>query len=126
MINCCKLSSDIPLMAWNLNNVDVNLYLLFVLLFMSFTRNLGNTDSKNTSTVFPFAGKLINVPEYLYPVTSNTVYVKSHHTNKQVIFKPIKHYHKDFDQDQWDGEQQIYEPMDAGVNVKTLVIYRSE
>lgn len=56
----------------------------------------------------------------------NTVYVKSHHTNKQVIFKPIKPYHKDFDEDQWDGEQQIYEPMDAGVNVKTLVIYRGE
>jgi len=54
----------------------------------------------------------------------HTVYVKSHYTNKQVAFKPIKETHEDFDQDQWDGEQQIYEPMDTGVNVKTLVIYR--
>jgi hypothetical protein len=56
----------------------------------------------------------------------HTVYVKSHHTNKQVTFKPIRETHNDFDQDQWDGEQQIYEPIDARVNVKTLVIYRGE
>ena len=56
----------------------------------------------------------------------HTVYVKSHFTNKQLTFKPIKETHQDFDQDQWDGEQQIYEPIDAkdNVNVKTLVIYR--
>jgi hypothetical protein len=58
----------------------------------------------------------------------HTVYVKSHHTNNQITFKPIKETHNDFDQDQWDGEQQIYEPIYTGVkvNVKTLVIYRAE
>lgn len=56
----------------------------------------------------------------------HTVYVKSHYTNKQLTFKPINETHQDFDQDQWDGEQQIYEPINSvdKVNVKTLVIYR--
>ena len=76
MIYCCKLSSDIPLMAWNLNKVDDNRYLLSVLLFMSLTSNLGNTDSKNNSTVLPLAGKLTKVPSYTYPDTSDTLYVR--------------------------------------------------
>ena len=86
---------------------------------MSLQENIYKQKYLKYSLFFTIAGSII------FP---HTVYVKSHYTNNQVTFKPIKETHNDFDQDQWDGEQQIYEPIYTGVkvNVKTLVIYRSE
>jgi hypothetical protein len=50
-------------------------------------------------------------------------YVHSHHTGRTILFRTIGENHPMFDQDQWDGEQMIYEPVDVVKNVKILVIY---
>jgi hypothetical protein len=50
-------------------------------------------------------------------------YVKSHHTGKEVRFVAVGPEDKLFDQDQWDGEQQVYRPMGNVPNVDHMVIY---
>ena len=50
-------------------------------------------------------------------------YVKSHHTGKTVRFTPVGPEDILFDQDQWDGEQQVYRPMGTVPGVDHLVIY---
>ena len=52
-----------------------------------------------------------------------TFFVKSHHTGKEVRFVPVTIADKLFDQDQWDGEQQIYRPVGHCPNVDYMVIY---
>ena len=52
-----------------------------------------------------------------------TFFVKSHHTGKEVRFVAIGPEDKLFDQDQWDGEQQIYRPVGNVPNVDHMVIY---
>jgi len=37
--------------------------------------------------------------------------VQSHVTGVRIQFRPIGENHPLFDQDQWDGEQRIYEPI---------------
>lgn len=49
--------------------------------------------------------------------------VQSHKTGKTVNFVPVTESDPLFDQDQWDGEQQIYRPLDTVPNVEYLVIY---
>lgn len=52
-------------------------------------------------------------------------YVESHHTGRLVRFVPVQPGDRLFDEDHWDGEQQIYRPA-AGedrVNVDHMVIY---
>lgn len=55
--------------------------------------------------------------------------IKSHVTGKIVDCKPIGPEHPMFDEDQWDGEQMIYEPIpicaNTCPNIKTVVIYNS-
>lgn len=51
------------------------------------------------------------------------LYIKSHHTGRKVLFKPITPDHPLYDEDQWDGEQMVYEPVVSGTKVKVLVIY---
>ena len=57
------------------------------------------------------------------------LFVKSSATGLCILFKVIGEDHPLFDQDQWDGEQMIYEPEPSEAhlcpNVKTLVIYNS-
>ena len=50
-------------------------------------------------------------------------YVKSHHTGKLVRFIPVNITDPLFDEDGWDGEQQIYRPYDSAPNVDYMVIY---
>jgi len=50
-------------------------------------------------------------------------YVKSHHTGKEVRFVAVRPEDELFDQDQWDGEQQVYRPMGNIPNVDHMVIY---
>ena len=52
-----------------------------------------------------------------------TFFVRSHHTGKEVRFVPVTPADVLFDQDQWDGEQQIYRPVEHLPNVDRLVIY---
>jgi len=53
------------------------------------------------------------------------LFVMSHLTDIEVEFRPIRESHPLFDEDQWDGEQMIYEPFESNLcpNVKTLIIY---
>lgn len=50
-------------------------------------------------------------------------FVKSHHTGKEVRFVAVGPEDKLFDQDGWDGEQQIYRPVGNVSNVDHMVIY---
>lgn len=52
-----------------------------------------------------------------------TFVVKSHKTGKEVRFVPVKPYDFLFDQDGWDGEQQIYRPLGDVPGVDHMVIY---
>lgn len=52
------------------------------------------------------------------------ILVHSHHTGRELLFRPIGPGHRLFDEDYWDGEQQIYEHSDNLVKkVTTLVVY---
>lgn len=50
-------------------------------------------------------------------------FVKSHHTGKTVRFTAVGEHDVLFDQDQWDGEQQIYRPIGNVPGVEHMVIY---
>ena len=50
-------------------------------------------------------------------------FVRSHITGKEVRFVAVGPEDKLFDQDQWDGEQQIYRPLGNVPGVDHLVIY---
>ena len=54
-------------------------------------------------------------------------FVKSHHTGRIVLFQPVDENDAMFDQDQWDGEQQIYKPVDSEMptNAKYVTIYHA-
>lgn len=52
-----------------------------------------------------------------------TFFVKSHKTGKEFRFIPVTPADVLFDQDQWDGEQQIYRPLGDWPNVDHMVIY---
>lgn len=49
--------------------------------------------------------------------------VRSHRTGKEVRFSAVSPDDEMYDQDQWDGEQQVYRPLDILPNVEYLVIY---
>ena len=51
------------------------------------------------------------------------IFLKSHYTGKVIIFKPIGEDHPKFDQDQWDGEQMVYEPMEPVPNLEILYVW---
>lgn len=53
----------------------------------------------------------------------HTLMVKSHHTGKTVRFTVIDQHDKLFNEDQWDGEMQIYRPIGNVPNVDHLVLY---
>jgi hypothetical protein len=52
-----------------------------------------------------------------------TFFVKSHHTGKEVRFVPVTPADILFDEDGWDGEQQIYRPLGNVPGVDHMVIY---
>ena len=52
-----------------------------------------------------------------------TFFVKSHRTGKEVRFEPVNPADVLYDQDLWDGEQQIYRPLRNLPGVDHLVIY---
>ena len=66
-------------------------------------------------------GKLTLTSEYVG--MPSALRIRSHHTGRSVLFRPIQEDHPMFDQDGWDGEQMVYEPIDPVKNVKVLVIY---
>ena len=50
-------------------------------------------------------------------------WVKSHHTGKSVRFIPVGITDPLYDEDGWDGEQQLYRPIGDAPNVDHMVIY---
>ena len=52
-----------------------------------------------------------------------TFFVHSHHTGREVRFVPVTPADVLFDQDQWDGEQQVYRPVGNVPGVDHMVIY---
>jgi hypothetical protein len=52
-----------------------------------------------------------------------TFFVKSHHTGKEVRFVPVTPADVLFDEDGWDGEQQVYRPLGNVPGVHHMVIY---
>ena len=56
----------------------------------------------------------IGMPEKLY--------IRSNHTGRTVLFQRIGESHPYFDYDQWDGEQQVYEPVEPDTKVNLLII----
>lgn len=66
-------------------------------------------------------GKLLLASEYAG--MPNAIRIRSHHTGRTVLFRPVEPGDPLFDQDQWDGEQQVYRPVEPTNNAKVLVIY---
>jgi hypothetical protein len=52
-----------------------------------------------------------------------TFMVRSHHTGKEVRFVPVTPADVLFDEDGWDGEQQVYRPLGNVPGVDHMVIY---
>lgn len=53
----------------------------------------------------------------------STFLVKSHHTGKEVRFVTVGPEDKLYDEDGWDGEQQVYRPLGNVPGVDHMVIY---
>ena len=51
--------------------------------------------------------------------------VRSVHTSRVVTFRPVGENHPAFDQDQWDGEQMVYAPIEPVSTVDTMVVYHA-
>jgi hypothetical protein len=66
-------------------------------------------------------GKLTLPSEYVG--MPSALRIRSHHTGRTVLFRPVGPGHALYDEDGYDGEQMVYEPMDPVNNVKVLVIY---
>ena len=54
---------------------------------------------------------------------SSEFWVRSHHTGKIVKFTAVQPGDRLFDEDGWDGTQQIYRPTVSVPNVDHMVIY---
>lgn len=53
------------------------------------------------------------------------LFIRSHHTGKDVRFTPVGPHDVLFDEDGWDGEMAIYRPVGNVPNVDHLVIYHA-
>lgn len=66
--------------------------------------------------------KVVTMPSTVCGMPSQ-FFVRSHVTGKEIRFTVIGEYDKLFDQDQWDGMQQIYRPVGGVSSIDHLVIY---
>lgn len=77
--------------------------------------NLSSCEFNKTANRLTLCSELVGMPRELI--------VHSDYTGKDVMFRAIGPEHPLYDQDQWDGEQQIYRPLSPAGKVKTLIIY---
>lgn len=77
--------------------------------------DLSKCDYDKSRKVLKLASEYIGMPL--------TFFVHSHHTGKEVRFVPVTPADILFDQDGWDGEQQIYRPVGNVPGVDHMVIY---
>ena len=81
------------------------------------TVDLSQCEYDKTRKILKLANEHIGMPL--------TFYVKSHHTGKEVRFVPVTPADALFDEDGWDGEQQIYRPLGNVPGVDHMVIYHA-
>lgn len=65
--------------------------------------------------VLKLASEYIGMPRQFF--------VRSHHTGKEVRFTVVTEHDVLFDEDGWDGEQQLYRPVGNVPGVDYMVIY---
>ena len=68
-------------------------------------------------------GRLTGASEMFGGSFPSEFVVKNYKTQRSLTFKPVQPGDKLFDQDQWDGVQQIYRPSDDSTPVKSLVLH---
>jgi hypothetical protein len=68
------------------------------------------------------AGRYLTLPSEVIGMPGE-FWVRSHHTGKIVKFVAVQPGDRLFDEDGWDGTQQIYRPTVAVPNVDHMVIY---
>ena len=66
--------------------------------------------------------KSLTLPSDYYGKPSK-FYVRSHHSNKKVLFTAVQPGDPMWDEDGWDGEQCIYRPTTPLPNVEYMCIY---
>ena len=91
-------------------------------LFRAYMKSIPTVDLKlceyNSNTkVLKLASEYFGMPSEFY--------VKSHHTGKVVRFVTVSPADPLFDEDGWDGEQQIYRPVGSNTKVDYMVIYHA-
>lgn len=89
-------------------------------LFRAYMKQIPTVDLKfceydKSRKVLKLASEFFGMPREFY--------VKSHHTGKTVRFTTVGPEDRLFDQDQWDGEQQVYRPVGVVPGVDHMVIY---
>ena len=77
--------------------------------------DLNKCDFDKSRKVLKLASEFFGMPREFF--------VKSHHTGRVVRFVVVGPEDVLFDQDQWDGEQQIYRPVGNVPGVDHMVIY---
>ncbi len=77
--------------------------------------SLARCEYDKTRKVLKLASEFMGKPREFF--------VKSHHTGKEVRFTAVGEHDVLFDQDGWDGEQQIYRPVGNVPGVDHMVIY---
>ena len=53
----------------------------------------------------------------------SAIRIRSHHTGRTVLFRPVEPGDPLFDEDGYDGEQMFYRPVEPTNNAKVLMIY---
>lgn len=66
--------------------------------------------------------KVLKLASEFFGMPSSFI-VRSHHTGKDVRFVCVGPEDKLFNEDGWDGEQQVYRPVGNVPNVDHMVIY---
>jgi len=79
------------------------------------TVSLAHCEYNRHTKVMTLASDFIGMPKEFF--------VKSHHTGKEVRFTRVGEHDVLFDEDGWDGEQQIYRPIGNVPKVDHMVIY---
>lgn len=80
------------------------------------TVSLKLCDFNSKNRVLTLGSNVIGLPK--------TFKVVSHKTGRAIRFAPVNPGDPLFDQDQWDGEQQIYRPVESNSGVDHMIIYR--
>lgn len=83
---------------------------------------IAQLDLKHCS--FDRARRAISVPSEAFAGgLPNAIRVYSSHTGRTILFRPVQPGNPHFDEDQWDGMQMVYAPVEDLPRVEVLVVY---